>query len=146
LRAQGEAGLRALLDAYGKDIQTQLGGRPEMPPTAWKRLTAALDAVGQQKDCHASQLFWLTDFEQAKSASRKTGKPILSLRLLGKLNEEFSCANSRFFRTTLYPNPQVSSYLRENFVLHWKSVRPVPRVTIDFGDGRKVERTVTGNS
>jgi hypothetical protein len=25
-------------------------------------------------------------------------------------------------------------------------VRPVPRVTIDFGDGRKLERTVTGNS
>jgi hypothetical protein len=31
-------------------------------------------------------------------------------------------------------------------VLHWESVRPVPRVTIDFGDGRKLERTLTGNS
>jgi hypothetical protein len=31
-------------------------------------------------------------------------------------------------------------------VLHWQSVRPVPRVTIDFGDGRKLERTLTGNS
>jgi hypothetical protein len=40
----------------------------------------------------------------------------------------------------------VSQFLRENFILHWKSVRPVPRVTIDFGDGRKVERTLTGNS
>jgi hypothetical protein len=30
--------------------------------------------------------------------------------------------------------------------LHWQSVRPVPRVTIDFGDGRKLERTITGNS
>ncbi len=31
-------------------------------------------------------------------------------------------------------------------MLHWQSVRPVPRVTIDFGDGRKLERTLTGNS
>ena len=31
-------------------------------------------------------------------------------------------------------------------MLHWKSVRPAPRVTIDYGDGRKLERTLTGNS
>jgi hypothetical protein len=31
-------------------------------------------------------------------------------------------------------------------VLHWQSVRAVPRITIDFGDGRKLERTLTGNS
>jgi hypothetical protein len=46
----------------------------------------------------------------------------------------------------LYPNAEVSSALRERFVLHWESVRPVPTVTIDFGDGRKLERTLTGNS
>ena len=37
-------------------------------------------------------------------------------------------------------------FLRENFVLYWSSERPVPRVTIDYGDGRKLERTTTGNS
>ncbi|PYX62984.1 MAG: hypothetical protein DMG78_32470 [Acidobacteria bacterium] len=57
-----------------------------------------------------------------------------------------SCANSRFFRTTLYANKEVSDYLRDHFVLHWKSVRPVPHITVDFGDGRKLERTITGNS
>jgi hypothetical protein len=46
----------------------------------------------------------------------------------------------------LYSNADVSEYLREHFVLHWQSVRPVPTVTIDFGDGRKLERTLTGNS
>jgi hypothetical protein len=66
--------------------------------------------------------------------------------MLGKLTEECSCANSRFFRTALYSNKEISDYLRDNFILHWQSVRPVPRVTIDFGDGRKLERTVTGNS
>ena len=44
------------------------------------------------------------------------------------LDEEFSCANSRFFRTVLYPDADV------------------PRVTIDFRDGRTLERTITGNS
>ena len=66
--------------------------------------------------------------------------------MLGKLTDEFSCANSRFFRTALYANKEISDYLRDNFVLHWQSVRPVPRVTVDFGDGRKLERTITGNS
>ena len=46
----------------------------------------------------------------------------------------------------LYGNEEVSNYLRENFVLHWESVRPVPKVTIDFGDGRVLERTLTGNA
>jgi len=108
--------------------------------------SAALDAVSQQKDSYVSGLYWYTDFTHAKAAARATGKPILSLRLLGKLNEEFSCANSRFFRTVLYPNAEVSKMLRERFILHWQSVRPAPRITIDFGDGRKVERTLTGNS
>jgi hypothetical protein len=40
----------------------------------------------------------------------------------------------------------MSIMLRERFILHWQSVRPVPKVTIDFGDGRKLERTLTGNS
>jgi hypothetical protein len=107
---------------------------------------SALDAVGQQRDCYASRLYWYTDFEKAKAAAKAQGKPILSLRLLGKLDEEFSCANSRFFRTVLYANEEVSKTLRDRFILHWKSVRPVPKVTIDFGDGRKLERTITGNS
>jgi hypothetical protein len=66
--------------------------------------------------------------------------------LLGRLDEELSCANSRFFRTVLYANRQVSEALRQRFVLHWSSERPVPRVTVDFGDGRRLEGTVTGNS
>ena len=59
---------------------------------------------------------------------------------------DLSCANSRFFRTTLYPNAQINVLLRDRFILHWESVRPVPLVTIDFGDGRKLVRTITGNS
>jgi hypothetical protein len=99
-----------------------------------------------QRYCSRSRLFWHTDLNKALDAAHTSGKPILSLRMLGNLNEDFSCANSRFFRTTLYANDEISKTLRENFVLHWQSVRPVPKVTIDFGDGRKLERTITGNS
>jgi hypothetical protein len=145
LRAMGPAGLQVLLDAHAAEITRARAGQ-SVNALAWQRLSAALDGVSRQRDSYASGLYWYTDFEDARAAARASGKPILSLRLLGQLDEEFSCANSRFFRAVLYANAEVSQYLREHFVLHWKSVRPAPRVTIDFGDGRKLERTVTGNS
>lgn len=146
LRSLGPAGLDALFRVHAAAIDKQVS-EPLTPTTPeWERLSAALDAVSQQKDSYLSGVYWYTDLDQAKAVARKAGKPILSLRLLGNLNEEFSCANSRFFRTVLYSNAAISQALRERFVLHWKSVRPAPRVTIDFGDGRRLERTLTGNS
>ncbi|PZO36871.1 MAG: hypothetical protein DCF19_20290 [Pseudanabaena frigida] len=126
------------VDAFWKAYQQELPNNPQ--------LRATLDAICQQKDCDASRLYWYKDLEAAKIAAKETGKPILSLRLLGNLNDELSCANSRFFRTALYPNVAVSQLLRDRFILHWQSERPVPKVTIDFGDGRKLEQTLTGNS
>ncbi len=150
LRAEGPPGLEVLLTVHDaliqKHRQNKTAAASPAQSAAWSRLRAALDAVSAQHDCSASHLYWYTDFDQAKAAARAAGKPILSLRLLGRLDEEYSCANSRFFRTTLYANAEVSQYLRDHFILHWKSVRPVPRITIDFGDGRKLERTITGNS
>ncbi len=142
----GPAGLTLLSESYAVEIERQIADPSAVTTPEWRRLSTALDAVSQQKDSYVSGLFWYTDADQAKAAARAAGKPILSLRLLGKLNEEFSCANSRFFRTILYSNAEVSKMLRERFILHWQSVRPAPRVTIDFGDGRKLERTLTGNS
>jgi hypothetical protein len=110
------------------------------------RAAAAIDQIGGQRSCTVSRLYWHTDLEEAKKAAAASDRPILSLRMLGKLTDEYSCANSRFFRTALYSNKKLSDFLRTNFVLHWQSVRPVPRVTIDFGDGRRLERTLTGNS
>ncbi len=150
LRAQGPKGLDALFQTHDAEIKKRLNAAAVLysnPAEAeWLRIAAALDGVAQQKDSFAARLFWHTDLEQAKAAARQSGKPILSLRLLGNLTDELSCANSRFFRATLYSNAQVSNYLREHFILHWSSERPVPRVTIDFGDGRKLETTLTGNS
>jgi hypothetical protein len=109
-------------------------------------LADAIDKMAGQRHATVSRLFWYTDLASARAEARATGKPILSLRLLGRLDEEMSCANSRFFRTILYPDPEVGAVLRDRFVLHWSSERPVPKMTIDFGDGRKLERTITGNS
>jgi hypothetical protein len=136
LRQLGYAGIDALLE------------RAEQYRSAgdWDRFTSALDRVSGQRDSYNSRLYWHTDLEQARAAARAQGKPILSLRLLGRLDEELSCANSRLFRLTLYSNQQVANLLRDRFILHWKSVRNAPKVTIDFGDGRKLERTLTGNS
>jgi hypothetical protein len=149
LRGQGQAGLDKLIAARDQ----RLAELPEVSAenrARWQatiaRLNEIIDEVGGAKYCSVSGLFWHTDLEQAQREAERTHRPILSLRMLGKLNEEFSCANSRFFRTTLYSNREIADLLRRRFVLHWESVRPVPKVTIDFGDGRVLERTLTGNS
>jgi hypothetical protein len=142
LRAMGPTGLEAFLEANRAEVNAAVGSRNP----ASQRILGSLDSICAQKDCYASRLYWYTDLHQAELASKTTGKPILSLRLLGRLDADLSCANSRFFRITLYANEQVSRFLGEHFVLQWQSVRPVPKITIDFGDGRKMERTLTGNS
>lgn len=144
LRERGAEGLQTLFETYAAEIENykKNGEATEK----WQKIANALDSVAMQKDVYASKLFWHKDLAKAQAESKRTNKPILSLRLLGNLNEEFSCANSRFFRAILYPNAQISNYLRENYVLQWQSVRPAPKITIDFGDGRKIERTITGNS
>lgn len=105
-----------------------------------------LARVGGQWDAASSRIYWYTDLEEAKAEAKRTNKAILSLRLLGRLDEEMSCANRRLFRAVLYSNKDLSQFLRDNYVMHWSSERPVPKITLDFGDGRKVERTITGNS
>ncbi|MBN3960227.1 hypothetical protein [Nostoc sp. NMS8] len=142
LRKQGPTGLQVFLKSHANTLNSDSSGTVIPSPV----LRVALDELCQQRDCYASRLYWYTDIEQAKAAAKTSGKPILSLRLLGRLDQDLSCANSRFFRVALYPNVEISKLLQDRFILHWQSVRPVPKVTIDFGDGRKLERTITGNS
>jgi hypothetical protein len=144
LREAGPQGLQALEQRFAKEIQLHRSGAPSNE--RWEKVSLALNRVGGQYDNYASGLYWYTDLEKAKAAARASGRPILSLRLLGRLDEDLSCANSRFFRTTLYPSIEINQLLKQRFILHWQSVRPAPRVTITFGGGRKLERTITGNS
>jgi hypothetical protein len=45
----------------------------------------------------------------------------------------------------LFSDRRVSAFVGEQFVAAWECVRPVPLVEIDFGNGRKIKRTVNGN-
>ena len=156
LRARGPAGLDELLArasvATAAPRQLDPGTpRGSATPTrsdlafaaAWQ---AAIDAVAGQRYARSSGLYWYTDLALAEHEAQRLHRPILALRMLGDLRNDLSCANSRLFRATLYANAQVSAFLRAHFVLYWSSERTVPTVTIDFGDGRKLVRTTTGNS
>lgn len=134
LRAAGPSGLSALL--------AEADARAKHSADA----AAIIDRVAAMHDASACGLYWYADLDAAKRAAADANRPILSLRLLGRLDEEYSCANSRFFRVLLYPDPAIATLLRDRFVLHWQSVRPAPKLTIDFGDGRTLTRTITGNS
>lgn len=146
LRSLGPAGLHELRTRYAAQIKNHIDDPLLKADPEWQRITKALDTVSGQKNSYLSGLYWYTNLGEAQNVSQQSGKPILSLRLLGKLTDELSCANSRFFRTVLYSNAEISAVLRDRFVLHWQAVRPAPVITIDFGDGRKLERTITGNS
>jgi hypothetical protein len=142
LRERQQEGLDAAI-AHRNHRVTELGGETF---AEIEHLDRAIDEIAAQKFAAASGLFWHTTRESAIAESARTKRPIISLRMLGRLDENLSCANSRFFRTMLYPDPAIASRLRDNFVLHWQSVRDVPIVTIDFGQGRKLEQPLTGNS
>jgi len=140
LRANGPAGLDALLTEH-QDVLAKGAADPR-----WTRVTAAIDRVAAQKDAFSSRLYWYTDLEEAKVAAKASGKPILSLRMAGRLDRDPSGTNSQYFRNSLYADPKVSALLRERFVLHWESEAPATSVTLDFGAGQKLEQPVTDSS
>ncbi|MEM7315277.1 MAG: hypothetical protein AAF497_19225 [Planctomycetota bacterium] len=150
LRSRGRTGLDAMLAERAKITQSRpskasVGSKIDINAVT-ARFDAYCDRVAGQRFATYSKLFWHTSLEDAKKEAATQGLPILSLRMLGRLDEEMSCANSRFFRTVLYPDPQIANVLRKQYVLHWQTVVDVPKVTIDFGNGRKLERPLTGNS
>ena len=146
LRAMGPRGLEVALATHADAVAQLRAGSADREAHDVVRLRSALDTIAAQRDAHASGLYWYTDLSRAQAEARRTGKSILSLRLLGELDEELSCANSRLFRTLLYPHPEVGTTIAQRFVLHWSSERPAPRITIEMGDGRALVRTITGNS
>jgi hypothetical protein len=45
----------------------------------------------------------------------------------------------------LFSNKQIASYINSKFEPVWQSVRPVPIIRIDFGNGKVMTRTLHGN-
>lgn len=141
-----EVGASGTVERSPAALAALLAEYDDATPERRLQLAAQIDQVAAQRYATVSRMFWYTDLDDARAASRASGKPILSLRMLGRLDEDLSCANSRFFRVALYANAELSRWLRDTFVLHWSTERPVPKLTIDFGDGRRIATTIAGNS
>jgi hypothetical protein len=45
----------------------------------------------------------------------------------------------------LFSQPELAAFISETFEPAWTTLRPAPQVTIDFGEGRVVRRTLHGN-
>jgi hypothetical protein len=46
----------------------------------------------------------------------------------------------------LLSDPATAKFISREFVASWECVRPVPKVTIDFGNGKILKRTLQGNT
>ncbi len=82
LRSAGPDGLAALIDAHRGLLEEIAATTDHAIDSRHARLKSAIDAVGAQRDCDLSRLYWYTDLASATDAARREGKPILSLRLL----------------------------------------------------------------
>ncbi len=109
-------------------------------------VTAAFALGGGARITKVNGTAWRASFADAQAEAKRTGKPILLLSMFGKLDEEMPCANARTLRATLFKDPEFKAFVEKEAIPAWEMVRPVPHVTIDFGDGKKVVRTVRGNA
>lgn len=91
LRAMGPAGLDALRTLHAHEVAYRLGEGPGpgLDATDSARVLAAIDAVSGQHDGWASGLYWHQEMHTALAQARETGKPVLNLHLLGRLDDEF---------------------------------------------------------
>jgi hypothetical protein len=46
----------------------------------------------------------------------------------------------------LLSDPEVAQFLKTEVVTSWEMVREVPKITVDFGNGKKISRTIAGNT
>lgn len=49
-------------------------------------------------------------------------------------------------RAVLLSDPTTAQFISREFVASWECVRAVPQVTIDFGNGKVLHRTIAGNT
>jgi len=89
---------------------------------------------------------WYNSFADAQLEAKKTGKPILFLSMFGHLDEDMPCANARTLRATLFKDPEFKKLIGTEVIPAWEMVREVPHITINLGDGKKINRTARGNA
>jgi len=91
--------------------------------STWLRLKAALDAIGNSAIVMRPGSIG-SPIRTGQSRSQVSGKQFFHSGSWANWMKS-SVANSRFFRTTLYATRK-SPLTAEHFILHWKSVAPVP--------------------
>src|SRR5215510_14534628 len=64
LRLAGPAGMRMLMNQYAEEIARHIANPTLAASPDWKRITAALDAVSQQRNSYLSGLYWYTDLSE----------------------------------------------------------------------------------
>ncbi len=106
----------------------------------------AIAGLSGGKKTTVNGVAWFDSLEDAKQQAEQSGKPILLLSMFGQIDEKMPCANARTLRATLFNDPEFKKFAEEEAIVAWEMVRKVPRVSIDFGDGKKIERTVRGNA
>jgi hypothetical protein len=87
LEPRSPAGLEKWLAEYDR-LMASNGS-----PAAIADAREAIDHMAAQRDAQFTRLYWHTDLGEAEAEAKRTNRPILSLRLLGRLDEELSCAN-----------------------------------------------------
>jgi len=91
------------------------------------------------------KVHWHASFDDAKLAAERSGKPIFRFQMLGSLDRQYCCSNSRIARDVLFSSAEIAEYIDASFEPVWESVRPVPLVTIDFGNDHVLRRSLHGN-
>jgi hypothetical protein len=91
------------------------------------------------------KVHWHKDMAAATEAAKKSGKPILFFAMLGNLDDKFCWTNARLARAVLFSDQKIANYIDEQFEPAWQALRPVPKVSIDFGNGQVINRTLHGN-
>jgi len=105
--ALGPAGIEPLFQTYAREIDNKVAN-PLLAETRMETVSAALDAVSQQKDSYFPGSYWYTDFRRGqKQGARRAQNQFSRCACWRKVERGFSCANSRFFRTFLYSNAAV---------------------------------------
>ncbi|BBM83860.1 hypothetical protein [Candidatus Uabimicrobium amorphum] len=82
LRSMGNDGLQLLLQKY-QELPLVLRTQKQ------QQIFDIIDRVAGQKHAVFSGLYWYTDIDTAKKVAAQQNKPLLLLRLLGRLDEEF---------------------------------------------------------
>jgi len=101
---------------------------------------------GHSKKTTVNSIGWYNSFPDALAEAKRTNKPILLFSMFGRIDEEMPCANARTLRATLFKDPQFKKLVTDEVIPAWEMVRAVPKIQIDFGDGKKITRTVRGNA